>query len=222
VTVSGTKPWDGAPGGWRGSLAQLDTTQAPYGDIVALHPNHCFIPLISALDLATGDPFYNVAAAPDPAALSPFHAVYWAASNEEHVTIDAAMAQSVRAEVEGLVTVAAGDGRGPGGGAGAAAWAPRLEPPVPNPFRGSTRLAFTLPGGGAAEVRVFSAAGRAVRTLRAASEGTLGAGTHVLAWDGRDDAGGAAPAGLYFVRVALDGHAVTGRVVRLPGQVALP
>lgn len=40
VTVSGTRPWDGAPGGSRGSFAELDATTAPYGDIVALHPDH--------------------------------------------------------------------------------------------------------------------------------------------------------------------------------------
>src|SRR5262249_14047265 len=47
VTVSNTRPWDGAPGGSRASMLELDTTAAPYGDIVALYPSHCFIPTIS-------------------------------------------------------------------------------------------------------------------------------------------------------------------------------
>ena len=61
VTVNNTAPWDGAPGGTRASFAELDATTAPYGDVVALHPSHCFIPIVSALALATSDPFFNVA-----------------------------------------------------------------------------------------------------------------------------------------------------------------
>ena len=51
VSVGGTLPWDAAPGGYRGSMAQMDATTAPYGDIVALHDNHCFMPTVSALAL---------------------------------------------------------------------------------------------------------------------------------------------------------------------------
>jgi hypothetical protein len=65
VTVTGTRPYDNAPGGYRASMAQMDSTEAPYGDIIALHDNHGFIPTISALDLATEDPFYDVAGDPD-------------------------------------------------------------------------------------------------------------------------------------------------------------
>ena len=71
MIVNGTLPYDSAPGGWRASMAQLDTTQAPYGDIVALHNAHCFIPTVSALDLPTSDLFFDVAGTPVPSRSRP-------------------------------------------------------------------------------------------------------------------------------------------------------
>ena len=100
VTVSGALPYDSAPGGWRASLAQLDTTLAPYGDIVALHPAHCFIPTVSALDLPTSNLFFDVAGTPDAVALTPFQAIYWAEANEEHVHISGQEAQWVIDELD--------------------------------------------------------------------------------------------------------------------------
>jgi hypothetical protein len=87
VTVQATTPWDNAPGGTSNSMAQLDRVDPGYGDIVALHPDHCFIPTISALGLNVTDPFYNIAA--DNALLShtSFQTVYFPAANQEHVTI---------------------------------------------------------------------------------------------------------------------------------------
>ena len=74
-------------------MAQADSTEAPYGDIVALQPSHCFIPTISALDLATSDLFYDIAGEPDLLAMTPFDAVYFPAENEEHVAITAQNAE---------------------------------------------------------------------------------------------------------------------------------
>jgi hypothetical protein len=87
VTVQATWPWDNAPGGTRNSMAQMDSVPAPYGDIVALHPRHCFIPTISSLDLATADPFYNIAGDPDLYAHTPFDSLYFPVDNQEHVEI---------------------------------------------------------------------------------------------------------------------------------------
>ncbi|HSG29624.1 MAG TPA: hypothetical protein VLA34_14175, partial [Candidatus Krumholzibacterium sp.] len=83
VYAGGTDPYDNAPGGSRGSMADMDSTEAPFGDIIALHERHCFIPTISALDIATDDLFYDVAADPYVMALTPFDTVYWAPVNEE-------------------------------------------------------------------------------------------------------------------------------------------
>ena len=205
VTVTGTRPWDGAPGGFRTSMTQLDTTAAPYGDIVALHPAHCFIPTISALALATDDPFFDVAGAPDLLALTPFDAVYYSTENLEHVEISPEAAVYMRNELmQGLLAV---PGDGPAGGA-----VPRLAAGAPNPFSRATRLTFTLAHAGPVSLRVFDVRGREVRTL--VSE-TRGAGSHTLTWDGRDARGGGVPAGIYFVRLETGGRALARRIVRL-------
>lgn len=87
VTVQPTWPWDNAPGGLTYSMQTMDETEAPYGDIIALYPSHCFIPTISALDLNVSDPFYNIAGEPDLYALTPFDSVYFPVENQDHVAI---------------------------------------------------------------------------------------------------------------------------------------
>jgi len=73
----------------------------------------------------------------------------------------------------------------------------------PNPSRGETTLRFAL-GGAARELRleIFDAGGRRVQTL---SRQGLPAGELNLVWNGRDEAGRALPAGLYFTRLTADG-----------------
>lgn len=78
-----------------------------------------------------------------------------------------------------------------------------LAPSAPNPFRGRTRIEFTLPVAGPASVTVVDVAGRVVATL---AEGTLAAGRHTLTWDARSDAGIAAAPGAYFVRIRQGGE----------------
>jgi hypothetical protein len=190
VTVSGALPYDNAPGGWRASMAQLDTTQAPYGDIVALHDAHCFVPTVSALAEPTSDLFAVGTTG------SPFDATYFAPSNEEHVHISAAEKEALLAELD--VPVGVADAPAP----------VRILAAAPNPFTGSVRLSFAAPGTGPCSAVVFAPNGRTVRTLRAD-------GGRVLTWDGRDERGVAAPAGLYFVRIAQGASIATGRVVRL-------
>lgn len=85
---------------------------------------------------------------------------------------------------------------GPAGVSGPGA-APGLAPPTPNPFNPMTRFAVSLPEAGPATVSVHDARGRLVRTL---VDGHLAAGEHAFAWDGRDDAGRRAPAGVYLLR----------------------
>jgi hypothetical protein len=205
VTVSGTLPYDGAPGGFRPSMTQLDTSAAPYGDIVALHPAHAFIPTISALALDTSDPFFDVAGAPDLLALTPFDAVYYPAGNQEHVSISPEGALWVRNEIEQGVLAVPGDGPDRGAGLGLLAGAP-------NPFTRGTRLTFTLAHAGPVSLRVFDVRGGEVRTL--VREGR-GAGSHTATWDGRDARGAVAPAGIYFLRLESGGQSLARRVVKL-------
>jgi len=189
VTVSGTRPLDGAPGGWRSSMYQMDTTQAPYGDIVALHQNHCFIPTISALDIATEDLFYDIAGDPDILSHTPFDAVYYPAVNEEHVTISAEGAQWLLSEI-----------RGPATDAGAPPLARRtaLHQNYPNPFNPSTVIAFDLAGRGNVRVEIYDVLGRRIATV---ADGAFEAGRHRVVWDGRNDLGRAVASGVYIYRL---------------------
>ncbi len=82
----------------------------------------------------------------------------------------------------------------------------------PNPSSRETRLSLALPRDGDVRVTVYDVTGRARRTLLA---GRQGAGDHALVWDGRDDAGEAAPAGLYFVHAEAEGARLTRAVVRM-------
>jgi hypothetical protein len=87
----------------------------------------------------------------------------------------------------------------------------------PNPFTGSTAFALTVPTAGAIDVAVFTANGRRVATLL--RESAAAAGVYDLAWDGRQDAGGRAPSGVYFVRVVGASADASRKVLYLPGGV---
>ncbi|MEQ1833740.1 MAG: CARDB domain-containing protein [Candidatus Eisenbacteria bacterium] len=66
-----------------------------------------------------------------------------------------------------------------------------------NPLRSSTRMQFDLPQAATVALDVLDLQGRRVRTL---AVGTHSAGSHTLAWDGRDEQGSAVANGAYFVR----------------------
>lgn len=87
VFIAPCLPWDNAPGGLTATMAELDSTAAPYGDIQALHPSHCFIPSVSALDLNTSNPFFNIDSVSNISELTPFDAVYYPVQNQDHVQI---------------------------------------------------------------------------------------------------------------------------------------
>lgn len=77
-----------------------------------------------------------------------------------------------------------------------------LDPCRPNPFNPSTTIRLALPESGSARLEVFDLAGRRVRTLL---NGHLDAGPHAVVWDGRDDRGQAAGAGIYLARLEAGG-----------------
>jgi hypothetical protein len=83
---------------------------------------------------------------------------------------------------------------------------------APNPFAGSTSIRFTLGKAGPVELAVYDVAGRLVSRL---GRGRVGAGAHDVTWDGRDESGRAAAAGVYFVRLSADGGTATRRLVRV-------
>ncbi len=197
VVVSGTAPWDNAPGGNRDSMFQMDTTAAPYGDIVALHDRHCFIPTVSALALPTADLFFDVDGTPEVASLTPFDAVMWAAANEEHVFISPATKAWVMAEV------LAGPTDAPAVAATSAGAPLALRGASPNPFRDTVTVRFALGAPASVTLDVYDVSGRRVERVLAASPRP--AGEHLVRW--------AAPhAGVYFYRVEAGGAVVAGKV----------
>jgi len=68
----------------------------------------------------------------------------------------------------------------------------------PNPFNPQTSVFFSLPRAQQVDVGVYDLAGRRVRTLH---RGQLAEGEQRLGWNGCDDGGMQAPAGVYMVRV---------------------
>ena len=71
-----------------------------------------------------------------------------------------------------------------------------LAPTFPNPFNGSTQIAYTLAADASVELRVYNALGQAVRTLLRQHQA---AGTHQIHWDGKDDQGRALASGTYLL-----------------------
>jgi hypothetical protein len=195
VYVSGTLPYDGAPGGWRGSMAQMDSTEAPYGDIVALHDNHCFIPTVSALALDTADIFHDIAGDPDLMTKTPFDTVYYPVLNQEHVLITAENADWFVSEIsrDDLSAVRPPTRSAPG---------LVLEPARPNPFSHTTTIRFDAPPGQHARLEVFNVEGRLVARL---FDGVVSGGGGEVVWDGRDRHGAEVSPGLYPCRLMVAG-----------------
>ncbi len=69
---------------------------------------------------------------------------------------------------------------------------------APNPFKGSTRIAFDLPTGDRVRLTIFDVSGREVRVLE---DRNYPAGSHLVSWDGRDGLGVKLASGIYFYRL---------------------
>ncbi|MCU0607293.1 MAG: endonuclease [Candidatus Edwardsbacteria bacterium] len=77
----------------------------------------------------------------------------------------------------------------------------------PNPFRGTTRIRYTLSRPAAVQLGIYDVLGREVfRTARPGEP----AGSHEITWDGR-----ALPQGVYFCRLTADGAVVATRRMTL-------
>lgn len=87
------------------------------------------------------------------------------------------------------------------------------EPMQPNPFRGRSFVKFTLPGNAPVCLQIYDLAGRQVRSF---VRDMLSAGTHRIAWDGRDSRGREVAGGLYLYRLVVAGKLQqTGKVMLL-------
>ncbi len=85
-----------------------------------------------------------------------------------------------------------------------------LRPCHPNPFAGSTRVAFHLPERTRAAVRIYDVAGRLVKTV---CDAVADAGWNQAEWDGTNNSGGRVASGVYFLRVSACGDSRTEKVV---------
>jgi hypothetical protein len=81
-----------------------------------------------------------------------------------------------------------------------------------NPSRGPLTLRFSIPETGPVNLRIYDVRGASVRRL---VDAALPAGPREVVWDGRDDRGLAAPAGMYFVRLRAGSRVEHARLVRL-------
>jgi hypothetical protein len=72
-----------------------------------------------------------------------------------------------------------------------------LHRSYPNPFRGSTVIAYSTASTGHVEITIFDVTGRRVKSL--VSEDRP-AGLHEVTWDGCDDGGTRVSSGVYFYR----------------------
>ena len=73
-----------------------------------------------------------------------------------------------------------------------------LSQNAPNPFNPVTTIEFALPEAGVTNLVIYDVTGRQVRTL---VSGTVEAGMHSVAWDGRDAVGRPAASGVYMYRL---------------------
>ena len=83
----------------------------------------------------------------------------------------------------------------------------------PNPFNPDTKIAFRLAEAARVELVVYDLSGRQLRAL--ASDRAFAAGTHEIAWDGRDDAGHDLASGVYFYRLRAADFVACKRMVLL-------
>ncbi len=95
----------------------------------------------------------------------------------------------------------------PTGGAG-----PVLHPAFPNPFNPRTTLTFTLSADAPVRLDIYAVDGGRVVTLL--DEGRP-AGTQAVTWDGRDEQGREAPAGVYLGRFVVGGEVVAAQRLAL-------
>ncbi|OGC91306.1 MAG: hypothetical protein A2W25_07035 [candidate division Zixibacteria bacterium RBG_16_53_22] len=76
-----------------------------------------------------------------------------------------------------------------------------IHPNYPNPFNPTTTIGFDLPRDSHVRVLIYNLLGQRIRNL---TDAQYPAGTHVLRWDGRNDAGSEVCSGVYFYLVETD------------------
>ena len=95
-------------------------------------------------------------------------------------------------------------------------WEFALRQNCPNPFRGATRIRFSIPGlsgeSRKVTVKVFDVRGRLVNVLL---DDNVSAGEHYIVWPAPDRRRAETPSGVYFIQVKCGSNCATKRVVLL-------
>ena len=97
--------------------------------------------------------------------------------------------------------------------AGTPSYVTALRGARPNPFAGSAAIELSLAREGFVDLGVYDVRGARVRTL---ASGQFPAGPHTVIWDGRNDAGLAAPQGVYFIRMATGSRSFVKKALLMP------
>ncbi len=82
----------------------------------------------------------------------------------------------------------------------------------PNPFAGTTAIAYQLAAPARVRLTVYNVAGQLVRTV---CDVRREAGPHRESWDGRNDRAEDLPSGVYHYRLRIGDRALTGRIVKV-------
>jgi hypothetical protein len=86
-----------------------------------------------------------------------------------------------------------------------------LHPCYPNPFNPETTIRYDLQEAAVVNLTVYDVTGRVVQTLVSAE--STPAGIYEVVWNGRDQTGRVAAAGVYFCRLDVGGYSQTRRMV---------
>ncbi len=89
----------------------------------------------------------------------------------------------------------------------------RLQQNFPNPFNASTSIRFDLGKPSAVDLAVYDLKGRKVRDLLAGK--ALPPGAYDVAWNGKNDAGHPAAAGVYLLVMRVDAYSQTRKLALL-------
>lgn len=88
-----------------------------------------------------------------------------------------------------------------------------LRQNYPNPFNPETIIEYDLPEAASVVLTVYDLLGRHVKTL---VEGSYDAGTHRVAWNGRDKLGERVAAGMYLYMLSAGDKRFSGKMILLP------
>jgi beta-glucanase (GH16 family) len=88
-----------------------------------------------------------------------------------------------------------------------------LHAAYPNPFNRTMAIRYDLQARAPVRLAIFDVRGGLIKTLLAGE--TIDAGSHEVAWDGRDATGRVTAAGIYFYRLDAGRYTETRRLVRV-------